>query len=168
MKERKLTKSCFSFFCSFYPRNGDKRGCGEREKERERGWKRRGKERGYQERKVSGYAQRVITPAKPTILLVLPSPRVSCSLPHPRDVHFCSLARLQGQRNMGWSARKWRNYIRGREKGGCKSKRRLLSLSLSRERNTKLVICRIEKFGRERDIDPVGNEGNFGKFWKSR
>ena len=42
--------------------------------------------------------------------------RVSCSLPHPRDVHFCSLARLQGRRNMGWSARKWRNYIRGRKR----------------------------------------------------
>lgn len=59
--------------------------------------------------------------------------RVSCSLPHPRDVHFCSLARLQGRRNMAWSARKWRNYIRGREKGGCKSKRSPLSLSLSLE-----------------------------------
>lgn len=58
--------------------------------------------------------------------------RVSCSLPHPRDVHFCSLARLQGRRNMAWSARKWRNYIRGREKGGCKSKRSPLSLSFSR------------------------------------
>lgn len=74
-------------------------------------------------RDIVAIGRRVITPVPP-----LPPPssalRVSCSLPHPRDVHFCSLARLQGRRNMGWPARKWRNYIRGREKGGCKSKRR--------------------------------------------
>lgn len=110
----------------------------------------RGKEKGKKERqeeRISGDTRSARVrpkghhPGDTFGSTLLGSLRVSCSLPHPRDVHFCSLARLQGQRNMGWSARKWRNYIRGREKGGCKSKRRLLlSLSLSVSRCSREMV----------------------------
>lgn len=133
----------------------------------------RGKEKGKKERqeeRISGDTRSARVrpkghhPGDTFGSTLLGSLRVSCSLPHPRDVHFCSLARLQGQRNMGWSARKWRNYIRGREKGGCKSKRRLLlSLSLrlsmfSRDGGRRGTRTRyLSKRSFEKDIDPVGN-----------
>lgn len=133
-------------------KKGDKKERTRREGVLDRRWgkRRRKEERRYQERKVSPKGSSPL--AKPTILLLLAE--VSRSLPHPRDVHFCSLARLQGQRNMGWSARKWRNYIRGREKGGCKSKRPSLSpFRCSREMKRKERICYLygrEGFGRTR------------------
>lgn len=95
-------------------------------------------------RRVSGYAQRVITLSWQTFLPLLqflfacvhavllfppplspfvfsfaglvptPSSSYSNSAP-PCDVHFYSLARLQGRRNTIRPARKWRNYIREQE-----------------------------------------------------
>lgn len=127
----------------------------------------RGKEKGKKERqeeRISGDTRSARVrpkghhPGDTFGSTLLGSLRVSCSLPHPRDVHFCSLARLQGQRNMGWSARKWRNYIRGREKGGCKSKRHLL-LSLS--------FDVLERWWKERDTNSLSIEEKFREGYRS-